>query len=150
MGDLDDGPEQNPLDEEEVGQTILNLLPPKKYDLIISHNPSGEYTRHIRHEEVSKAVINLWNNNQIVTAELHTFAYEDGCKKYHPRPQENASIYYPLPNPIWLMKYRILNETYGFGIDSWELLTTPREEAFWQFENPSNAQTWLTNGGIRR
>ena len=46
MGDLDDGPDQFPLDEEEVEQAILNLLPEKHYDLIISHNPNGEYTRH--------------------------------------------------------------------------------------------------------
>src|SRR5210317_1584331 len=64
MGDLEDGPEQIPLDEKEVEQTILDLLPKKHYDLIISHNPNGEYTRHSRHEEVSKAVINLWNNGK--------------------------------------------------------------------------------------
>ena len=86
MGDLDDGPEQNPLDEEEVEQTILNLLPEKHYDLIISHNPNGEYTRHLRHEEVSKSVINLWNNGKINADELRTFAYEDGQRKYYPRP----------------------------------------------------------------
>ncbi len=47
MGDLDDGPEQIPLNEEEVENAILDLLPAKHFDLIISHNPSGEYTRHI-------------------------------------------------------------------------------------------------------
>jgi LmbE family N-acetylglucosaminyl deacetylase len=41
MGDLDDGPDQNPLDEDEVEQTILNLLPEKHYDLVFSHNPNG-------------------------------------------------------------------------------------------------------------
>ena len=39
MGDLDDGPEQTPLEDEEVDQAILKLLPPKHYDLIITHNP---------------------------------------------------------------------------------------------------------------
>ena len=65
MGDLDDGPEQKPLDENEVERAILELLPPKHFDLIISHNPAGEYTRHIRHEEAGKAVINLWNAGKI-------------------------------------------------------------------------------------
>ena len=50
MGDLDDGPEQKPLDEKEVERAIMQILPPTHFDLIISHNPSGEYTRHIRHE----------------------------------------------------------------------------------------------------
>jgi len=79
MGDLDDGPEQRPLNNSDVERSILNLLPAKHFDLIISHNPSGEYTRHIRHEETAKAVIELWHTGKILTAELWTFAYEDGC-----------------------------------------------------------------------
>jgi LmbE family N-acetylglucosaminyl deacetylase len=150
MGDLDDGPDQNPLDEEEVEQTILALLPKKHYDLIISHNPNGEYTRHLRHEEVSKAVINLWNNSKISADELRTFAYEDGHKKYHPRPVQNAAIYRPLTKRIWLRKYSILRETYGFEKNSWEAQTTPREEAFWQFTSSFNAKKWLNNGGVYR
>ncbi len=148
MGDLDDGPEQNPLDEAELERTILNLLPKKHYDLIVSHNPNGEYTRHLRHEEVSKAVINLWNNSKISAYELRTFAYEDGNKKYHPRADKNAAIYRKLTKRIWLRKYSILTETYGFGKDSWEAQTTPKEEAFWQFTNSFIAKKWLINGGI--
>jgi LmbE family N-acetylglucosaminyl deacetylase len=148
MGDLDDGPDQNPLDEKDVEQTILDLLPGNHYDLIISHNPNGEYTRHLRHEEVSKAVINLWNYSKIAADELRTFAYEDGAKKYHPQPVKNAAIYRTLTKRIWLRKYSILRETYGFGKDSWEAQTTPREEAFWQFTNSFNAKKWLNNGGI--
>ncbi|WP_211222913.1 hypothetical protein [Gelidibacter mesophilus] len=34
MGDLDDGPEQVPLKSKQVEETILDLLPEKKYDLI--------------------------------------------------------------------------------------------------------------------
>ena len=65
MGDLDDDPEQKPLDEKEVEHAILQLLPSMHFDLVISHNPSGEYTRHIRHEEVGKAVIKLWHAGKI-------------------------------------------------------------------------------------
>lgn len=148
MGDLDDGPDQNPLDEEEVEQTILDLLPKQHYDLIISHNPNGEYTRHLRHEEVSKAVINLWSNSKINADELRTFAYEDGHKKYHPRPVQNAAIFRKLTKRIWHRKYNILTEIYGFDKDSWEAQTTPREEAFWQFTSSFNAKKWLNNGGV--
>lgn len=148
MGDLDDGPEQHPLNEADLEQTILNLLPEKHYDLIFTHNPNGEYTRHLRHEEVSKAVINLWHHSKIITNELRTFAYEDGNREYHPRPIKNASIYYPLPKQIWQQKYSILHEMYGFGVSSWELQTTPREEAFWQFTDPFIAKKWLNNGGV--
>ena len=51
MGDLDDGPEQKPLEEAVLQRTILQLLPPKHFDLLLSHSPKGEYTRHLRHEE---------------------------------------------------------------------------------------------------
>ena len=148
MGDLDDGPEQKPLDEKEVERAILDLLPPKHFDLIISHNPSGEYTRHIRHEEVSKAVIKLWHVGKTSASELWTFAYEDGNKEYYPRPVENATIYRTLTKRIWLRKYSIITETYGFEKNSWEAETAQQAEAFWQFTNSYKANKWLNNGGV--
>jgi hypothetical protein len=53
MSDLDDGPEQSPLVGEKVEQAILDMLPTKQFDLIISHNPSGEYTKNLRHEKLA-------------------------------------------------------------------------------------------------
>jgi len=143
MGDLDDGPEQKPLDEKAIARAILDLLPPKHFDLIITHNPSGEYTRHVRHEEVGKAVINLWQTGKISTNELWTFAYEDGNKEYYPKPIENDTFYQTLVDRIWLRKYNILTETYGFEKSSWEAQTTPKSEAFWQFDYANDAKKWL-------
>ena len=148
MGDLDDGPGQKSLDEKEVESTILDLFPQKHFDLIISHNPSGEYTRHIRHEEVSKAVIKLWYTGKISTNELWTFAYEDGGKEYYPRPVKNATVYRTPTKRIWLKKYSIITEAYGFDKNSWEAETTPRVESFWQFTNSYDAKKWLNNGGV--
>ena len=143
MGDLDDGPDQKPLNQHEIEDSIIELLPSKHFDLFITHNPSGEYTRHIRHEDVSKAVINLWHSGKIATSELWTFAYEDGGKKYFPLSVENANISRLLTKEIWLRKYSIITETYGFEKDSWEAQTTPRTEAFWQFTDPDDAIRWL-------
>jgi len=148
MGNLDDGPEQNPFEGKEVERAIMQLLPPNHFDLIISHNPSGEYTRHIRHEEVSKAVITLWHTGKISTNELWTFAYEDGSKEFYPKPVENAAICHILTKRIWLKKYNIIISTYGFEKNSWEAETTPRAESFWQFSNPNDAKKWLNNGGV--
>jgi len=145
MGDMDDGPYQKPLDEADVEKAILELLPSKHFDLILTHNPSGEYTRHIRHEEVSNAVIKLWQAGEISAGELWTFAYDDGNKKYFPLPVENANICRLLTKRIWLRKYSIMTETYGFKEDSWEAETTPRSEAFWQFTDPYDAKRWLAN-----
>ena len=143
MGDLDDGPEQQPLDEIELKGAILQLLPSTHFDLIISHNPDGEYTRHVRHEETGKAVIKLWHAGKISASELWTFAYEDGNKKYYPRPIENAALYRVLTKRIWLKKYSIITETYGFEKTSFEAETTPHAESFWQFTNSYDAQKWL-------
>jgi len=140
MGDLDDGPDQKPLKEKELQECIQKLLPSTQFDLIITHNPKGEYTRHLRHEEVSKAVINLWNNGKITTNELWTFAYEDGNKAYFPRAIEKATVYETLPEQTWLKKYQIITETYGFEKDSWEAKTTPLAEAFWQYKDSHSAK----------
>lgn len=148
MGDLDDGPEQKPLDGKEVERIILDLLPSKHFDLIITHNSTGEYTKHLRHEEVNKAVINLWHAGKISANELWTFAYEDGNKQYYPRSVENATIYSILPKQIWLKKYKIIIKTYGFNKYSWEAETTPKSEAFWQFTNAHDTMKWLKNGGL--
>ena len=148
MGDLDDGPDQKPLDEKEVENAILNLLPPMHFNLIITHNPNGEYTRHVRHEEASKAVIKLWHAGKISANELWTFAYEDGDKEYYPKPVENATIYRILTNQIWLRKSSIITETYGFEKSSFEAETVPKAEAFWQFTDPYDAKKWLNNGGV--
>jgi LmbE family N-acetylglucosaminyl deacetylase len=143
MGDLDDGPDQVPLDKEEVEQAIFNLLPPKHFDLIITHNPLGEYTRHIRHEEIGEAVINLWSSEKISASEIRLFAYDDGHREYYPNAMENAAICRPLTKRIWHRKYSIITEIYGFGKESWEAKTTPVSEAFWHFTHPFVAKKWL-------
>jgi LmbE family N-acetylglucosaminyl deacetylase len=148
MGDLDDGPEQKPLDEIELERTILKLLPSVHFDLIISHNPFGEYTRHVRHEETGKAVINLWHTGRISADELWTFAYEDGNKDYYPEPIKTASSYFLLTEQIWQKKYSIITATYAFNKDSFEANTTPKAESFWKFTDSYNALKWLNNGGI--
>ena len=148
MGELDDDPDQSPLAGEMVEEAILNMLPSKQYDLVISHNPSGEYTRHIRHEEIGAAVINLWRAGKVSANELWTFAYEDGNKAYLPRPMPNAAIRKILTEQQHMKKYKIITETYGFHKSSWEAETTPKEETFWQFTNTNQAIKWLDHGGI--
>ncbi len=143
MSDLDDGPEQTPLAEKELEKAILQLLPQKHFDLVISHNPAGEYTRHRRHEEVGKAVITLWYKGKISADELWTFAYEDGGKQYLPRPIKTATVYRILPEIIWRKKYDIITSIYGFPKNGFEAETTPRAEAFWQFTDRAEARRWL-------
>jgi len=132
MADLDDGPEQKPLDSNQVQQTIELLLPAKNYDIIITHNTSGEYTRHLRHEETAQAVMELWKADRLNAGQLWTFAYEDGNRKYLPRAIENADLIVGLNKEIWRKKYDIITGIYGFNKDSFEAKTTPKKEAFWR------------------
>jgi len=131
MANLDDGPEQTSLDNGEVQKTIAELLPLKRFDLIITHSTSGEYTRHLRHEETAKAVLALWNSDRLFADELWTFAYEDGNRKYLPRAIKDADLLVGLNDEIWQEKYDIITRIYGFSIDSFEAKTTPKKEAFW-------------------
>jgi LmbE family N-acetylglucosaminyl deacetylase len=149
MGDLDDGPEQKPLDMKDVQECIMKLLPDNHFDLVITHDPAGEYSSHLRHEETSQAVINLWCDNRLFTRELWTFAYEDAGKKYLPKPIKNAYFYFDLPVGIWQKKYSIITDIYGFKKNSYEAETTPQAEAFWHFEFPEQARQWLNKGGTK-
>ncbi|OFY44358.1 MAG: GlcNAc-PI de-N-acetylase [Bacteroidetes bacterium GWF2_40_14] len=147
MADLDDAPGQKLLDENLVQETILELLPQKHFDIIMTHNPDGEYTRHIRHEEVSKAVIKLWHAGTLSATELWTFAYEDGDRKYYPKPIESATIFHKLTKRIWLRKQSIITDIYEFETGSFEAETSPKAEAFWKFSNSYDARQWLKNNG---
>lgn len=147
MGNLDDGPEQKHLTEDEVEKKILDLLPIEHFDIIITHNPMGEYTRHLRHEEVGKAVINLWNRKKIKTDALWVFAYEDGNKAYFPQPILRANLFIRLTENTWQKKFNIITQTYGFGLNTFEALTTPKAEAFSKFTDAKKAKEWLENCG---
>lgn len=133
MADLDDGPEQSPLKQTVIQQTILEILPTYGFDIIITHDRAGEYTRHLRHEEVSRAVMALWREKELHAAQLWSFAYEDGGRKYLPRAIESADIIHKLPEEIFEQKKRIITDIYGFTSDSFEAKTTPPTETFWRF-----------------
>jgi LmbE family N-acetylglucosaminyl deacetylase len=150
IGDLDDGPEQRPLPELDVQQTIVSLLPAADYHLILTHGPWGEYARHRRHEETSQAVAALWSNGRIPASEMWMFAYEDGGKRYLPRPIKTAHRIVRLPDDIWQQKYRIVTEVYGFQPDSFEAKIVSGEEAFWCFESPKNFNDWVDHERHRK
>jgi LmbE family N-acetylglucosaminyl deacetylase len=133
MGDLDDGPEQSALDTGEIQRTIMELLPPGRFEVVITHSSAGEYTRHLRHEETAKAVMRLREAGELVAEQVWSFAYEDGGQKYLPRAEKGADLQIDLPEHIWQKKYDIITKIYGFSEDSFEAKTTPRREAFWRF-----------------
>jgi len=138
-GDLDDGPEQRPLAGDQVAEAILDLLPGRAFDLILTHSPKGEYTRHRRHEEAARAVWSLWSRGVLSAGALWLFAYEDGGRAYLPRAEAGAEVRLALPDAVWEEKRRLITEVYNYGETTWEARTTPREEAFRSFTSPQAA-----------
>lgn len=144
MADLDDGPEQRPQSKEVIQQMLLNLLlADVHFDLIITHSPLGEYTRHLRHQEVGEAVIDLWNSDKLSCTQLLLFAYNDNSGKFYPKAIENADFYNVLSEDTWNRKYSIIRSIYGFSEDAWEAKTTPKAEAFWVLQDKQDARRWL-------
>ena len=143
MADLDDGPDQAPLDPDVVQDTILSTIRVADYDVILTHSPFGEYTRHRRHEETGRAVLKLWEAGRLSTRQLWMFAYDDGCKRHLPRPIPGAHKVLSLPDDVWRRKQAIVTDVYGFRSTGFEARTVSHKEAFWVFDSPAAARAWL-------
>jgi LmbE family N-acetylglucosaminyl deacetylase len=139
MADLDDEPDQAPLPIDQILKAITRLLAGYSYGLILTHGPKGEYTRHRRHEECCRSVVELWRSGSIATNRLWLFAYEDGGHAYLPRVRDDADRRDMLPENAWIEKRRLITDVYGYGPESWEAQATPREEGFWCFDSAQAA-----------
>ncbi len=144
MADLDDGPDQKPLEQAEVKAVILSTLGEGNFDIILTHSPKGEYTRHLRHEETSQAVLSLWNEGKLKACRILLFAYEDGGGKYPPRPIENADIVIELTKNVWQRKKDIIIDSYGFSPESFESKAVSKIETFRLLEKPEDIKNSLT------
>lgn len=136
LADLDDGPEQWPLPPVEVERAVADWLGARTWDLVITHSPHGEYTRHRRHEEVGAAVLALWARGVLATEELWLFAYADHGGAAPPRARPKAPIQVSLPSDIVAAKTAIVRDIYGFGPETWEARSIPEVEAFWRLIDP--------------
>ena len=134
MANLDDGPSQDPLDSKQISETILRHLPSLSFDLILTHGPLGEYTRHRRHEECSATVLSLWTQGQISAHDLKLFAYEDQGGAVLPFVSPAADVQEDLTAATFARKYHIMTELYGFDAASWEARATPEIEGFFCFD----------------
>lgn len=142
MADVDDEPEQLPLDLDTMMEVILSGIPEQAFDYCLTHSPDGEYTRHRRHEEVSRAVQALWMSRKLESAQLWMFAYEDDGRKRLPRANPGAHRVIELGEQEWEKKYCLITEVYGFTPESWEARTTPAVEAFWCFDRQEDLAKW--------
>jgi LmbE family N-acetylglucosaminyl deacetylase len=148
LRDCDDSPEQRPLPQMEMLGAIGRWAASYSFDLIITHGPKGEYTRHRRHEEVFRAVFDLWRTRTLVSKSLWLFAYEDGHGSYLPKANPDAHRKTVLSSAALAEKRRIIQEIYGFLPESWEARAVPSVEAFWCFSFPGEVKLWM-NGVAR-
>lgn len=146
MTDLDDSTDQHPLEEGAVRAALLSLVPREHFDLVLTHAPRGEYTRHLRHEEVSHGVLRMWARGELQAQELRLFAYDDNNGRQWPVAHPDADIVVDLAGDIWAAKRDLLMRVYGFSAETWEVQTTPRREAFWRLLAPDDALAYLERG----
>ncbi len=142
IADLDDGPEQQPIEASEIESALLSLVPAEHWDCVLTHSLRGEYTRHLRHEEVGHAVARLWARGRVSADELWMFAYGDADHSRLPEALTEADLRIPLAEEQFQAKYEIITKLYGFGPESWEARTTPRTEGFWCFDDPAQVESW--------
>jgi len=139
IADLDDGPDQRPLPPGPLALTIAAMLPDTHVDLLLTHGPAGEYTRHRRHEEVCRAVVSLWSEGLAWAGSLWLFAYRDTGPGTVPLPDATADLHYYLDPSLYARKTQIITGVYGFAPDSWEARAVSQVEAFRRFTSPDVA-----------
>lgn len=137
MADLDDGPGQLPLDPALIQKTILDSLGKRSQDLVLTHGPLGEYTRHRRHEECSASVVQLWRDGRLIAKEMKLFAYEDQGGSTLPRARADADETETLLPDTLTKKHHIMTHLYGFAEESWEVRAIPPIESFYYATTPS-------------
>ncbi|MEN6370550.1 MAG: PIG-L family deacetylase [Armatimonadota bacterium] len=131
ISDLDDSsPILAPLspDLNEIKRRI-SLLALHKPDLIFTHGKTGEYTRHMRHEQVHRAVCDMVDSGDIA-GELIFFAYDDCGGERRPQPLANADITLTLFDEEYTKKRKIIRDIYGFRPGSFEYDASGPVEGF--------------------
>jgi hypothetical protein len=130
MADLDDGPEQKPLAYDEYKRAFMENLDERGFDITITHAPFGEYTRHLRHEELSQAVSMLLFEGVLESKDVWFFWYCDESGKELPSARSDCDFAIHLDEEIFQQKSRVLFDIYGFARESWEGRTLPKVEGF--------------------
>ena len=130
ISDLDDSPTLAELspDLREITERIGSVRG-TAYDLIFTHGPMGEYTRHPRHEQVHDAVRRLVESGDLAGA-LICFAYSDRGGSIRPKPAGDADIRIRLTDEEFKRKREIIRDIYNFGVESFEFEAAGPMEAF--------------------
>jgi LmbE family N-acetylglucosaminyl deacetylase len=128
----------NPIPINDIAKEIISILPEKEFDLIYTHGNNGEYG-HRRHKEIHKAVKKLVKNSSLRCNKLFTFSYKLGNEIVPdipqlkiPVPSKKSDTYVKLTEDNYKKKISLVKDMYGFGVESFEVLSCNRIEAFKQ------------------
>ncbi len=135
ISNLDDE-KLNPLPIEKIMKKIKSIVPEKEYDVIYTHGENGEYG-HIRHKEIHEAIKRLIANKELKCGKFITFSYANSEKTAPnnsqlriPIPNIDADEYVQLSRDNFKKKLFLIKNIYGFGGDSFEVLSCSNFEAF--------------------
>ncbi|HNQ78531.1 MAG TPA: PIG-L family deacetylase [Acidobacteriota bacterium] len=130
IADLDDGPEQKPLAYDQYKNAFIENLKVRDFDIVITHAPFGEYTRHLRHEELSQALSFMLFEGVLSSREVWFFWYSDEGGRELPSARNDCDLVISLDDEGFLRKSSLLFDIYGFSRESWEGRALPRDEGF--------------------
>jgi LmbE family N-acetylglucosaminyl deacetylase len=130
----------NPIPVDEIADKIKSILPGTEYDLIYTHGNNGEYG-HQRHKEIHKAVKKLVKKKELKCKKLLAFSYKLSNKNVPkipqlkiPIPNKESDEHIELSEDNFKRKVSLVKNMYGFGGESFEVLSCNRIEAFNQIK----------------
>ena len=140
ISDLDDEILE-PLENKNVINKILSLLPKKEYNYVYTHGENGEYG-HIRHIEVHRAVLQMVKNRQILCHKLLFFNYKTGVNIPFPNltppksiENSDSDLIIHLTDEELEKKKHIVQDIYGYPNENgFELASCNKIETFKEFK----------------
>ena len=130
MSDLEDDQPEQPLEDiDEVVRRIEPVVDDKKFDVVYTHAPNGEYG-HNRHKETNRAVHLMIDDGLLECNELFEFDYVRRENPFRTEPNPKANIKFTLTPQEFEKKRYLINEVYGFRKDSFEYISCHGIEPF--------------------
>lgn len=140
ISDLDDGCPLGEIDvPREIGGRIISLLGERRWDLVLTHGPNGEYG-HERHRQTHAEVVRLARQMAMNCRSLLCFAYDCQAASGECRPADWADRRVELTGEQLAAKKELITSWYGYAADSFECRACISPEAFkdWPLEQYSS------------
>ncbi len=131
MTDLEDDDDRLSIKSlsQMAEKLIIKGLKSKTFDYIFTHAKDGEYGNQ-RHKGVNQAVSKLLKNKNISAHSRYCFAYKMHSSDKYAQPKEKSDFLVKLSKNVYKKKIKIVNDFYGFELNSFESKSCARVEKF--------------------